>query len=257
MLREYLVSEAMHALGVPTTRALAVVATRRGDPGDPAARGGPHPGGVEPPARGHFQFAGPGAETALEVVRGLADHAIARHLPAAAGADGRTLPSSGRVAAQARLIAPWMLVGFIHGVMDPTTRRSPARRSTTAPAPSWTRSTRRRFCSIDPAGRYAFGHQPPVAGWNLARLAESLLPLFADDEEEAIAPRRGVARAATAPTTTTAWLHRLAAKLGLPTALGEEDRSGRWSTTCSCSCSRATGVDLTSFFRALGRHRPW
>ena len=117
MLREYVIGEAMHGLGIPTTRALAVVATGERVTGKVAAGRGPHPGCREPPARRHVPVRG--RVRYRDLLRALADYAIARHYPEAAGAPNRYLDLYRRVVqAQASLVARWMLVGFIHGVMN-------------------------------------------------------------------------------------------------------------------------------------------
>ncbi|MEJ8277903.1 protein adenylyltransferase SelO [Pseudonocardia spirodelae] len=184
MLREYVISEAMHALGVPTTRSLAVVAT-----GEHVMRDrGPEPGAVLARTAsshlrvGTFQFAA--ATGDVDVLRRLADHAIARHHPAASS------PLElyrAVIAAQAALVARWTGIGFVHGVMNTdnmtisgeTIDYGPCAFLDAHDPTTW-------YSSIDHAGRYAFGNQPGIAQWNLARFGEALLPLLADDQEEAV-----------------------------------------------------------------------
>ncbi|MDT7738196.1 MAG: serine/tyrosine/threonine adenylyltransferase, partial [Mycobacterium sp.] len=188
MLREYIVSEAMHALGVPTTRSLAVVATGR-----PVQRETLLPGAVLARVAashlrvGSFQYAAATAD--LDLLRRLADHAIARHHPDAARAENPYLALFESVAAvQASLVARWMLIGFVHGVMNTDNMTISGETIDYGPCAfmeAYNPDT--VFSSIDEWGRYAYDNQPVVAGWNLARFAEALLPLFAEDVEEGIA----------------------------------------------------------------------
>ncbi len=188
MLREALIGEAMHALGIPTTRAIAVVAT-----GEPVLREVPMPGAVLTRVAashirvGTFQFFA--ARGDVERVRQLAEYAIARHDPDLVGASGRFLALLEHVAErQAKLIAQWMNVGFIHGVMNTDNMTISGETIDYGPcAFVEAYDPAAVFSSIDRGGRYAFGNQPNIARWNLARLAESLLPLVADDADEATA----------------------------------------------------------------------
>ncbi|GAA1383144.1 YdiU family protein [Pseudonocardia kongjuensis] len=190
MLREYLVSEAMHALGVPSTRSLAVVAT-----GEHVMRErGPEPGAVLARTAsshlrvGTFQFAAATGET--ELLRRLADHAIARHHPGA----GSYLELFRRVVqAQAQLVARWMQVGFVHGVMNTDNMTISGETIDYGPCAFLdAHDPATVFSSIDHGGRYAYGNQPGIAQWNLARFGEALLPLLDDDPEEAIRLATGV-----------------------------------------------------------------
>jgi protein adenylyltransferase len=187
MLREYIVSEAMYALGIPTTRSLAVVATGRSVhretmlPGAVLARVASSHLRV-----GSFQYAATAGD--IELVRRLADHAIARHHPSAAAADNpyRALFEA-VVAAQASLVARWMLVGFVHGVMNTDNMTISGETIDYGPCAfmeAYDPAT--VFSSIDAWGRYAYGQQPSVAAWNLARFAETLLPQFSDDLDHAL-----------------------------------------------------------------------
>jgi uncharacterized protein YdiU (UPF0061 family) len=187
MLREYLISEAMHALGVPTTRSLAVVAT-----GERIMRDTVLPGAVLVRVAashlrvGTFQYAARLRD--LELLRRLADYAIARHHPKAAEASNPYLAFfESVVEAQASLIARWMQVGFIHGVMNTDNMTISGETIDYGPCAfmdAYDPAT--VFSSIDHGGRYAFGNQPPIAQWNLARLAETLLPLINADPDAAI-----------------------------------------------------------------------
>ncbi|MEV6237773.1 protein adenylyltransferase SelO [Lentzea sp. NPDC051838] len=182
MLREYVLSEAMFALGIPTTRSLAVVST-----GATVQREEPLAGAVlTRVAKSHlrvgsFQYARNTGDH--DLLRRLADHAIARHYP------GSTYLELFEqvVAAQASLVARWMLVGFIHGVMNTDNMTISGETIDYGPCAfmeAYDPTT--VYSSIDHRGRYAFGNQPIVAEWNLARLAEALLPLFSDDEDAAV-----------------------------------------------------------------------
>ncbi|WP_460491504.1 protein adenylyltransferase SelO [Dactylosporangium cerinum] len=187
MLREYVVSRAMHALHIPTTRALAVVATGR-----QVRRERLLPGAVLARVAsshlrvGSFQYATVTGDEGL--LRRLADHAIARHHPAAAGAERPYLALfEAVVAAQARLIAQWMLAGFVHGVMNTDNMTISGETIDYGPCAfmdAYDPAT--VYSSIDHGGRYAYGNQPLVAEWNLARLAETLLPLIDDDQDRAV-----------------------------------------------------------------------
>ncbi len=250
MLREYVVSEAMHALGVPTTRSLAVVATGRA-----VHRDVPQPGAVlARVAAGHlrvgsFQYARATGDVVL--LRRLADHAIARHHPGAADtAQPYRALFEHVVAAQAALVARWMLVGFVHGVMNTDNMTISGETIDYGPCafldafdPAGV------FSSIDDLGRYAYANQPVVAEWNLARLAESLLPLLDDDEAEAAAVATE-SLAAFRRQYSDAWTAGMRAKLGVPEGLDEEV-AGRLVDDLVVHM-RESRADHTSFFRALG-----
>lgn len=191
MLREYVISEAMHALGIPTTRSLSVVATGRD-----VQREGMLPGAVlARVAAGHlrvgsFQLVAQQARASgdLGLLRRLAEHAITRHHPEAAQAENPYLALFQAVLeAQASLVAQWMLVGFVHGVMNTDNMTISGETIDYGPCAfmeAYDPAT--VFSSIDYAGRYAYGNQPLVAQWNLARFAETLLPLIDDDEDKAL-----------------------------------------------------------------------
>jgi uncharacterized protein YdiU (UPF0061 family) len=197
MLREVLIGEAMHALGIPTTRALAVAAT-----GEPVLRERPLPGAVLTRVAashlrvGTFQFFAARGER--ERLARLADYAIARHDPALADAPERHLALLRAVAArQAALIAQWMNVGFIHGVMNTDNMTISGETIDYGPCAFLeAHDPQAVFSSIDHQGRYAYANQPHIARWNLARLAETLLPLMvaADAAAEDPALAQAVAR---------------------------------------------------------------
>ena len=188
MLREVLMGEAMHALGIPTTRALAVAAT-----GEVVLREAKLPGAVLTRVAsshlrvGTFQYFAARGET--ERVRQLADYAIVRHDPQLAGQPDRYLAFFEAVARrQASLVAQWMNVGFIHGVMNTDNMTISGETIDYGPCAFLEACDPTTvFSSIDHHGRYAFGNQPTIARWNLARLAETMLPLFHDDPEQAVA----------------------------------------------------------------------
>ncbi len=215
VLREYVVSEAMAALGIPTTRTLAAVMTGRA-----VVREALLPGAVLTRVAsshirvGTFQFFA--ARGDLEGIRLLADHVIARHYPLAANAERpyRALLDE-VIARQADLIAQWLLVAFIHGVMNTDNMSIAGETIDYGPCAfmdAYDPAT--VFSSIDRHGRYAYGNQPRIAHWNLARLAETLLPLLSDTEDKAVADAEE-ALDAFAPRFETAYHAGLRRKLGL------------------------------------------
>jgi uncharacterized protein YdiU (UPF0061 family) len=220
VLREYIVSEAMAALGVPTTRALAAVTT-----GERVLRDMPLPGAVLTRVAashlrvGTFQYFAARRDT--EGVRVLADYAIARHYPAAAqnGQPYRAL-LEGVVARQAQLIAQWMLLGFVHGVMNTDNTSISGETIDYGPCAFMEAySPVMVFSSIDHGGRYAYGNQPGAAHWNLARLAEALLPVLAQEagSEEAAVTAANEVLTAFEPQYEAARSAGLRRKLGLTT----------------------------------------
>ena len=247
MLREYVISEAMHALGIPTTRALAVVAT-----GEDVVRETLLPGAVLVRVAashlrvGTFQYAAAHGEPAL--VRRLADYAIARHHPQAAEAENPYLAFYQAVVdAQAALVARWMQVGFIHGVMNTDNMAISGESIDYGPCAfmeAFDPAT--VFSSIDVGGRYAYGNQPAVAQWNLARLAETLLPLLDADGDAAHAAAGDVLR--SFPERYDAyWVGGMRAKLGLGSGAGDDDAL----IDDLLALLLAQRVDFTSCFRAL------
>jgi len=187
MLREYVIGEAMHALGIPTTRALAVVTT-----GEQVIRETVQPGAVLARVAsshlrvGTFQYAA--ATGDADVLRRLTDHAITRHHPHAAEAERPALALlEAVVEAQASLIAQWMAVGFVHGVMNTDNMTISGETIDYGPCAFMDAfDVATVFSSIDQGARYAYGNQPRVAAWNLARFAESLLSLIDDDADRAV-----------------------------------------------------------------------
>ncbi|RZL01148.1 MAG: YdiU family protein [Rubrivivax sp.] len=256
MLREVLIGEGMHALGIPTTRALAVTAT-----GEQVRRDRLLPGAVLTRVAashlrvGTFEFFS--SRQDMERVRQLADYAIARHDPDLVGAPERFLALLRRVAErQAALIAQWMNVGFIHGVMNTDNMTISGETIDYGPcAFIEAYDPQAVFSSIDKNGRYAYGNQPLIARWNLARLAEALLPLMVDSEtDEAI--EAAVAQATEVIDAVPHWyqsalLKGQRAKLGLERADPEDDALDtglveRWLTLL-----HTQGVDFTLGWRRL------
>ena len=249
MLREYLVSEAMHALGVPTTRSLAVVAT-----GNTVYREQPLPGAVLARVAashlrvGTFQFAR--ANDDDELLRRLADHAIARHHPHAADSSRPYLELFSSVLRdQAALVADWMLIGFIHGVMNTDNTTISGETIDYGPCAFMDQfDPATVFSSIDTQGRYAYANQPPVLQWNLARFAETLIPLVDPDQDEAV--RLLTDELGTFPEHyQRAWTDGMRAKIGLPADVDHQTASSlieELSTLLS-----AARPDFTGFFRAL------
>jgi uncharacterized protein YdiU (UPF0061 family) len=250
MLREYVVSEAMHALGIPTTRSLAVVATARSVQRETVLPGAVLTRVASSHLRvGSFQYARVAGDEGL--LRRLADHAIARHYPQAAEADHPYLAMfEAVIAAQASLVAQWMLVGFIHGVMNTDNMAISGETIDYGPCAfmdAFDPAT--VYSSIDENGRYAYANQPVVAEWNLTRLAEALLPLFDDDEERAVALAQD-ALGAFRQQYSAAWLAGMKAKLGLDSSFADDVASPLIDELLGLL--QEWRVDYTSFFRRLG-----
>ena len=247
MLREHLIGEAMHALGIPTTRALAVVAT-----GEDVVRETLLPGAVLVRVAashlrvGTFQYAAASGDPTL--LRRLADHVIARHHPGAAGEANPYLALfEAVVEAQASLVARWMLVGFIHGVMNTDNMTISGETIDYGPCAfmdAFDPGT--VFSSIDHGGRYAYGNQPGIAQWNLARFAEALLPLIDVDTQAAVASATDVL-VSFPDRYRHHWRHGMRAKLGMDGEQpGDDDLIDEL-----VSLLEAQRVDLTQSFRAL------
>ena len=215
MLREVLIGEAMHALGIPTTRALAVIAT-----GESVYREETLPGAqLTRVAASHLRvgtFEYFAARDEGEKLRQLADYGIARHDPDLAGAADRHAQWLRAVTErQAALLAQWMNVGFIHGVMNTDNMSISGETIDFGPCAfmeAYHPGT--VFSSIDQRGRYAYARQPGIAQWNLARFAESLLPLLADDTDQAVEIATGIL-AGFGTSYRRHWLQGVRAKLGL------------------------------------------
>jgi len=188
MLREYIISGAMHALGIPTTRSLAVAAT-----GEMVWRQTPLPGAVLTRVAashlrvGTFQWAAAKGDEAAS--RALVEYTLRRHFPERMGAENPALALlKGVIERQASLIAQWMLVGFVHGVMNTDNMALSGETIDYGPCAFMdTYDPATVFSSIDAQGRYAYGNQPAIAQWNLTRLAETLLPLLHKEENASVA----------------------------------------------------------------------
>jgi uncharacterized protein YdiU (UPF0061 family) len=247
VLREYLVSEAMHALGVPSTRALAMVLT-----GEVVLRDGYLPGAVLTRVAashvrvGSFEYFA--AQGDQESLKRLVDYVVARHYPDLWDADNRALSLVQRVVEkQAALLAAWMMIGFVHGVMNTDNMTLSGETIDFGPCAfmeAYHPDT--VFSSIDQFGRYAYGRQPSIAQWNLARLAEALLPLIDSDEKKAV-ERATEAISAFSSRYHAYWLHGMRQKLGLRVA-EEDDRE--LAQRFLDGLQRA-GVDFTLAFRRL------
>jgi uncharacterized protein YdiU (UPF0061 family) len=251
MLREYVVSQAMHALGVPTTRSLAVVATGRSVQRETLLPGAVLARVASSHLRvGSFQYARVAGDT--ELLGRLADHAISRHYPGAAQADRPYLALfEAVVAAQAALVARWMLVGFVHGVMNTDNMTISGETIDYGPCAfldAYDPTT--VYSSIDHGGRYAYGNQPGIAEWNLARLAETLLPLIDDDQEKAV-ELAVQSLGGFAGQYEKAWSEGMRAKLGVSSEL--DGSVVAELTEELLDLLRTNRVDYTSFFRSLAR----
>jgi uncharacterized protein YdiU (UPF0061 family) len=249
MLREYVVSEAMHALGIPTTRSLAVATT-----GETVWREGPLAGAVLARVAsshirvGTFEYAAARGDRAL--LEALTRYTVQRHFPAARGAMNEALALlEGALELQAALVARWMCVGFVHGVMNTDNMALGGETIDYGPCAfmdCYDPAT--VFSSIDRVGRYAYGNQPAMAHWNLARLAEALLPLLADDQGAAL--EAGEAAVARVPERF-GYHYRsgLRAKLGLA---GGEPGDAELALEL-LDWMRRAGADFTNTFAALTR----
>jgi len=250
MLREYIISEAMHALGIPTTRSLAVTTT-----GEPVYRETVVPGAVLTRVAashirvGTFQFAAYTGEPAA--LRQLADYTLQRHFPELVPVEDKYLALLNAVAdRQASLIAKWLHVGFIHGVMNTDNMALSGETIDYGPCAfmnAYDPAT--VFSSIDQHGRYAFGNQPPIGQWNLARLAETLLPLLHDNEDRALE----LAEEAIidfAPKYQAYWQAGMRKKLGL----FNEEADDAALVQDLLTWMQQNAADYTNTFRGLVSH---
>jgi serine/tyrosine/threonine adenylyltransferase len=247
MLREYIISEAMHALRIPTTRSLAVVTT-----GEPVYRETVLQGAVlTRVAASHIRVGTmqwPAAHQDESATRALADYTLARHYPELAGAPERYKALfEAIVARQAALIARWQLVGFIHGVMNTDNMALSGETIDYGPCAFMDRyDPATVFSSIDEGGRYAYGNQPGIARWNLARLAEAMLPLLDSDADRAVEWARSALD--RFPTLfEQRWLDGMRAKLGLFTR--EDDDAALVNDLLAWMQRRS--ADFTNTFRSL------
>jgi uncharacterized protein YdiU (UPF0061 family) len=249
MLREYLVSEAMHAFGIPTTRSLAVVTT-----GEQVYRETALPGAVLTRVAashirvGTFQYFA--ARGDYDAIRELLDYVIARHYPEARAADIPALAVLTTVAQrQLALIVEWMLVGFIHGVMNTDNMAISGETIDYGPCAFLDEyHARKVFSSIDRGGRYAYANQPAIAQWNLARFAETLLPLLDADVDKAVTLATQVLEPFIAQFDAR-FIDGLCRKIGLAETLeGDADLVRRLLSTM-----QAAEADFTLSFRTLAR----
>jgi uncharacterized protein YdiU (UPF0061 family) len=248
VLREYMVSEAMHALGIPTSRALSAAAT-----GERVLRDdGPLPGAVLIRVAashiriGTFEFFAARGDT--DGVRTLADYVIDRHYPDLRGTEDRYFALLRAVAErQCALIARWMQVGFIHGVMNTDNMTVSGETIDFGPCAFMDEyDPATVFSYIDRRGRYAYGNQPVIMQWNLARFAETLLPLF--DADTNLAVERATALVQEVPARYREhWLRGFRRKLGLQTA---EDADATLLEDF-LNLMQAESADFTNTFRAL------
>lgn len=247
MLREYIISEAMHALHIPTTRSLAVVKT-----GEPVYRETVLEGAILTRVAsshirvGTFQYAAKFGEIAD--LRKLADYTIARHYPELQQREDRYVALLEKVVQQqAALVAKWQLVGFIHGVLNTDNVTISGETIDYGPCAFMdTYDVNTVFSSIDRKGRYAYGNQPQITGWNVARFAESLLPLFDDDIEQAV----GIAQQKLDEYShqfSTFWLSGMRDKLGLTS----EEQEDQQLIKTLLQMMEKYEADYTNTFRAL------
>jgi serine/tyrosine/threonine adenylyltransferase len=250
MLREYIISEAMHALGIPTTRSLAVVTT-----GEHVYREDVLPGAVLTRVAashirvGTFQYFA--ARGAYDAVRELLDYVIARHYPEARTADVPALAVLKAVSErQSALISQWMLVGFIHGVMNTDNMAISGETIDYGPCAFMDEyHPNTVFSSIDQNGRYAYVNQPAIAQWNLARLAETLLPLIDSDSEKAVSLATEVVEKFITQFDAH-FLDGMRRKIGLVSAIdGDFDLIQRLFTTM-----QEDEADFTLTFRRLSEY---
>lgn len=260
MLREAVVGESLHALGVPTTRALAVLGT--GEQIAPRQGVTPEPGAILVRTAashlrvGTFEYAAWHLDP--EVLQRLVAHAIERHHPTAGAAENPPLALLEAVVhEQAKLLAQWMLVGFVHGVMNTDNMTISGEGIDYGPCAFLDRHRHDAvFSSIDRGGRYAYGNQPGIALWNLSRFAETLVRLIDEDPNTAVEQATAVLERFE-PTYLDAYARGLAAKLGIPTA-DEVERLGavRSLGTEALALLEEQRVDHTGFFRALSDADP-
>jgi uncharacterized protein YdiU (UPF0061 family) len=247
MLREYIISEAMHGLGIPTTRSLAVATT-----GEPVYREDELQGAVLTRVAashirvGTMQWAA--AHRDHDALRALSDYTRARHYPELSGAPEPHIALFDAILErQARLVARWQLVGFIHGVMNTDNMALSGETIDYGPCAFMdVYHPETVFSSIDHAGRYAYANQPPIAQWNLARLAEAMLPLFGEDETRAV--ERATASLERFEVLFAGhWLRGMRAKLGLFT----EEPEDKALIDDLLAWMEKTAADFTSTFRQL------
>ncbi|ARK28856.1 protein adenylyltransferase SelO [Halalkalibacter krulwichiae] len=247
MLREYIMSEAMHALGIATTRSLAVVTT-----GESVFRETELPGAILTRVAsshirvGTFQYVS--ARGDIDDLRAFANYTINRHFPDLEAEENRYLALlNGVIKRQAKLISKWQLVGFIHGVMNTDNMTISGETIDYGPCAFMDKyDPKTVFSSIDREGRYSYGNQPYIGGWNLARFAESLLPLLHEEKEKAL----NLAQEAISGYSKQYqqdWLSGMRAKLGL---FNVEDQDEELIESLLSLMQKAQ-ADFTNTFHAL------
>jgi uncharacterized protein YdiU (UPF0061 family) len=247
MLREYIVSEAMHGLGIPTTRSLAVAST-----GERVYRDSALPGAVLTRiAASHIRvgtFEYLAATGNLEALRALADHTLRRHYPELEkAAEPHRALLEAVIDRQAKLVARWMLAGFVHGVMNTDNMALSGETIDYGPCAFMdVYDPETVFSSIDRQGRYAYGNQPRIAHWNLARLAEAFVPLLADEENRGVEIAKEVL-GIFPERFEAAWIAGMRAKLGLFNAEPGDADLARGVLKCMAE----ERGDFTNTFRAL------
>jgi uncharacterized protein YdiU (UPF0061 family) len=252
MLREYIISEAMDALGIPTTRSLAVVTT-----GEAVFRETALPGAILTRVAsshlrvGTFQYVAKWGT--VEELQALADYTLKRHYPHVDTDERRYLSLLQEVIKrQAALVAKWQLVGFIHGVMNTDNMTISGETIDYGPCAFMdTYDPATVFSSIDRQGRYAYGNQPYIAGWNLARLAETLLPLLHDNQEQAVQLAQDEI-SHFMELFQGNWLAGMRAKLGI---FNEEEQDESLVDNLLTMMQKYK-VDYTNTFRALTFDKP-
>ena len=251
VLREYLLSEAMHALGIPTTRALAAVTT-----GQPVQRDTLLPGAiVTRVARSHvrvgtFQYFS--ARDDVDAIQTLVRHVCRRLYPELLEHANPAPALLKRVAEkQATLVAHWLAVGFIHGVMNTDNCAISGETIDYGPCAFLDEyDPAKVFSSIDRNGRYAYANQPHIAGWNLARFAETLLPVFSSSQEEAV-EMANAALQAFPGYFHHAWLTRMRAKFGLNDTVAQAEKGDTGLIQDFLDILHAESADFTVAFRSL------
>lgn len=247
MLREYIISESMHALGIPTSRSLAVVLT-----GEKIQRYSAEPGAILTRVAsshirvGSFQFAAKYRST--EDLKALADYTIERHFPEISGPDRYIDLFRQTAQRQASLIAKWQLAGFVHGVMNTDNMAISGETIDYGPCAFLDRYDESAvFSSIDAGGRYAYRNQPLVGGWNLARFAESLFPLLDDRPEEQAVASLQAALEEYVSFQKQLFLAGMREKLGLFTEMPEDEQL----IDALLELMQEKQMDYTNTFRSL------
>ena len=249
VLREYLISESMHILGIPTTRSLAAINTGEKVHRDEETYGGIMTRVASSHIRiGSFEYAYKNKD--ISVVKDLADYSISRHYPDTASLDNPYLAFFAAVCnEQASLVASWMTVGFIHGVMNTDNMAISGETIDYGPCAfmdAYNPAT--VFSSIDVNSRYAYGNQPAILTWNLTRLAETLIPLVNKDKDESIKLLTEVLQLIK-PVYTNYWLSLMRSKIGL----SKEEQNDIELITNLLEIMEEEKADFTNSFRLLSK----